>query len=124
MSVRIYNISGVGLVIGEKLSQDNEYVYLNYPGVIVAQMTQQGKQLAIVEIVPEICRGRDEIMKRFPLKKNLIFYSGKPVAEAIKVYEQYTAQLQTRLTGIQVVGAGAIPKEPINNKHRQSMRLV
>lgn len=66
MSVRIYNISGVGLVIGEKLSQDNDYVYLSYPGVIVTQMTQQGKKSAIVEIVLEIFRGRDEMMKRFP----------------------------------------------------------
>lgn len=40
MSVRIYNISGIGVVIGEKLNQDNEYVYLKYPGVIISQMTQ------------------------------------------------------------------------------------
>lgn len=112
MSIRIYNISGIGIVIGEKLNQDNEYVYLKYPGVIISQMTQQGQQQsAIAEIVPTMFKGRDEMLKRFPLRKYLIFYSGKPVVEMIKVYEQYASQLQTRLTGIQVVGAGAMPKE-------------
>lgn len=58
------------------------------------------------------------MLKRFPLKKCLIVFGGQPVPEMIKTYEQYATQLQTRLTGIQIVGAGAMPKGPIDNKHR------
>lgn len=42
MSIKIYNVNGMGLVVGEKLSQDNDFVYLEYPGILIMQMTQRG----------------------------------------------------------------------------------
>jgi hypothetical protein len=116
MSIRIYNVNGIGIVIGEKLSQDNDYVYLKYPGAFVQQMTQNGQQTVMAEIVPAIFEGRDEMLKRFPLKKSLIICGGRPVSQMSEVYEQYATQLQSRLSGIQVVGAGAMPKQTVNNR--------
>ena len=125
MSIKIYNVTGLGLVIGEKLSQDNENVYLKYPAILVLQApTQQGPKDLLIEPIPPIFKGRNEMLKRFSIKKSMVLYGGQAEDKVIEMYEQYVFQLQTRLTGIQVVGAGAMPKEPINNKHRKPMRLV
>lgn len=125
MSIKIYNVTGLGIVIGEKLSQDNDNVYLKYPAVLVLQApTQQGPKDLLIEPIPPIFKGRNEMLKRFKIKKTLILYGGQPESKVIELYEQYVTQLQIRLTGIQIVGAGAIPKEPINNKHQKPMRLV
>jgi len=114
MSIKIYNTTGLGIVIGEKISQDNDNVYLKYPGIFIQQMTQQGQQQsAIMEAVPPLFKGRDEMLKRFSLKKSIIIYSGQLDAGVVIAYEQYATKLQTRLTGIQVVGANVIPKKPL-----------
>ena len=119
MSTKIYNVTGLGLVIGEKLSQDNDNIYLKYPAVLVLQApTQQGPRDMLIEPVPHVFSGRDEMLKRFALKKHLIICGGKLEPNVIEMYSQYAAQLQARLTGIQVVSAGAMPKSPINNKPR------
>ena len=125
MSIKIYHVSTLGIVIGEKLSQDNDNIYLKYPAVLVLQApTQQGLRDLLIEPVPPIFKGRNEMLKRFSIKKAMILYGGQAEDKVIEMYEQYVFQLQTRLTGIQVVGAGAMPKETINNKHQKPMRLV
>lgn len=117
MSIKIYNVNGLGLVIGEKLSQDNDNIYLEYPAVLVLQApTQQGPRDVLIEPVPHVFKGRNEMLKRFRIKKAMLLYGGQPEPKVIELYEEYAAQLQVRLTGIQVVGAGAMPKPPINNK--------
>lgn len=110
MSIKLYNVIGMGLVVGEKLSQDNDSVYLKYPGVFVQQMTQQGQpQAMIVEAVPPMFKGRDEMLSRLPIKKSMILYSGQPVPEMVSLYENYKVKLQARITGIHVVGANSVP---------------
>ncbi len=111
MSIKIYNVNGMGMVIGEKIAQDDDFIYLKYPGIFIQQMTQQGQQQpAMIEAIPPLFKGRDEMMKRFPLKKIMILYGGQPAPKVVEFYEQYVKQLQTRLTGIEVVGANAIPR--------------
>lgn len=119
MSIKIYNTTGLGFVLGEKISQDDDFVYLKYPGIFVQQMTQQGQpQSVIIEAVPPFFKGRDEMLKRFPLKKSMIIYGGQPEIKVVEAYEQYATQLQTRLTGIHVVGANTIPHKLINNNEK------
>ena len=111
MSVRLYSATGIGFIIGEKISQDEKNVYLKYPAVLVLQaQTPQGPRDMLMEPVPNIFASKEEMMKRFSLKKDIIIYGGKPEQKLAEMYEQYATQLQTRLSGIQVVGAGAIPR--------------
>ena len=120
MSIKIYNVTGLGIVIGEKLRQDNDNICLKYPAIFVLQApTHQGPRDLLIEPVPPVFKGRDEMLKRFSVKKSMILYGGQAEVKAIKLYEQYVIQLQTRLAGIQIVGAGAMPKEPVNNKHQR-----
>ena len=43
MTIKIYNVIGMGLVMGEKIRQDNEKIYLGYPGIVVPnQQTKDG----------------------------------------------------------------------------------
>jgi len=114
MSIKIYNINGMGLVIGEKISQDNDFIYLEYPGIFIQQVSQRGERHdSIVEAVPPVFKGRDEILKRLPLKKSMIIYGGQPVPQMVKLYEQYVIRLKERITGIQIVGANAMPRQPL-----------
>ena len=104
MSIKLYNVTGLGFVIGEKISQENDYIYLEYPAIIAMQVsTPQGVKDVMVEPVPPIFIGRNEILKRFPLKKSLIIYSGKPTDKVSELYGEYTTQLQSRLSGIHLV---------------------
>jgi len=110
VSIKLYNVNGIGLIIGEKLSQDSEFVYLKYPGIFIQQRTAQGQpQNVIVEPVPPIFKGRDEMLKRLPVKKAMIIYSGQPIPEMFELYEQYSTKLRTRIAGIHVVGSNSIP---------------
>jgi len=113
MSIKIYNINGMGLVIGEKISQDNEFVYLEYPGIFIQQVSQRGERHdSIIEAVPPVFNGRDEMLERLPLKKAMIIYGGQPIPQMIELYEQYVARLKARISGIQIVGANAMPRQP------------
>jgi len=112
MSIKLYNVNGIGLLIGEKLSQDDDFVYLKYPGIFTQRTDQRGQpHNTIMEPVPPIFKGRNEMLSRFPLKKAMIIYAGQPIPEMAELYEQYRIKLQARITGIHVVGANAIPKE-------------
>ena len=106
MSIKLYNVNGIGLIIGEKLSQDSEFVYLKYPGIFIQQRTQQGQpQNVIVEPVPPIFKGRDEMLSRLPIKKAMIIYGGQPILEMFELYEKYSAKLQARIAGDNAVGS-------------------
>lgn len=112
MSIKLYNVNGMGLVIGEKISQDSNFVYLQYPGIFVQQRTQQGQpQNVMVEPVPPIFKGRDEMLKRLPVKKAMIIYGGRPTYETTVLYEEHVARLINRLTGIVVGGMPPIKKD-------------
>lgn len=103
MSIKLYNVNGMGLVAGEKISQDSNFIYLQYPGIFVQQRTQQGQpQNVMVEPVPPIFKGRDGMLRRFPIKKAMIIYGGQPTPEMVKLYEQYETQLRTRISGVQI----------------------
>lgn len=104
MSIKIYNVNGIGLVIGEKISQDSNFVYLQYPGIFVQHRTQQGQpQNVMIEPVPPIFKGRDEMLRRLPIKKAMIIYGGQPTDETRVLYEEYAAQLRVRIMGLEIV---------------------
>jgi len=110
MSIKLYNANGIGLLIGEKLSQDDDFVYLKYPGIFIQRIDQRGQpHNTIMGPVPPIFKGRNEILSRFPLKKAMIIYAGYPIPEMAELYEQYRVKLQARIAGDNAVGSSAIP---------------
>ena len=117
MSVKIYNVLGMGFVVGEKKSQDNEFIYLEYPAIYSPQMqTPEGPREIMFEAIPQFFKGRDEMLKRFRLKKSMIIFSGKPEDKMLNNYGLYVNQLRTRLSGIRVVGSGALQQLPKDGK--------
>lgn len=115
MSIKIYNVIGVGLIVGEKLGQDSDgdVVYLKYPGVVVPnQQTRDGIQTLMVPAVPEFFAGHQEMLKKFPLKKQHILYSGVPHSNILELYDNYTKKIIQAFTGIIKVGADAMNKLP------------
>jgi len=113
MSVKVYNVIGMGMVVGEKIEQDNENIYLRHPGVFVPnQQTRQGMQNLMVEPIPPFFAGKDEMLKRFVIKKRNVLYSGKPDTILMELYQQYEKDLRQRLSGIRLVNANAIARLP------------
>ena len=113
MSVKVYNVIGIGILVGEKIEQDNENIYLRHPGVFVPnQQTRQGMQNLMMEPVPPFIVGKDEMLKRFVIKKRNVLYSGKPDMILMELYQQYEKDLRQRISGIKLVGADALSRLP------------
>ena len=113
MSVKIYNVLGMGFVVGEKKSQDKDFIYLEYPAIFSPQMqTPDGIQDVMFEAIPQFFNGRNEMLKRFQLKKALVLFSGKPNDHVLKNYGLYVQQLRAKISGIRVVGSDAMSKLP------------
>lgn len=114
MGIKIYNVVGLGFIVGEKIdlnkitAKDNGKIYLEYPGMLILnqQTKQGGLQHLMVEPIPDVFAGKDDFLKQFPIKKKDIVLSGKPVPDIIKLYSQYHSNLVTRITGIKVVRPG------------------
>lgn len=119
MTIKIYNVIGIGLLVGEKIEQNANQIFLKYPGVLLlGQRTQQGPRDLMFEPVPKAFAGRNEMLKRFKLDKNHILFSGKPHDNVIKLYQDYSKDLEKELTGkrIDVVDQSALNRLPKNAK--------
>lgn len=117
MTVKIYNVIGVGLVVGEKIRQDNEKIYLKYPGVIVPnQQTKDGMRNLMVPPIPTFFDGQLEMLREFPLKKIHVSISGKPSSETLELYLDYSKKVRQAVTGIKVMGSDAMSRLPRTGK--------
>ncbi len=123
MSIKIYNVIGMGFVVGEKKSQDNDFIYLEYPGIFQPQMqTPDGLMDVMFEAIPQVFIGRNEMLKRFQLKKALVIFSGKPNDHVLKNYGIYVQQLRAKISGIRVVGSGAMKKLPTDKNGKPILK--
>jgi len=117
MSITIYNVMGQGFVVGQKIEKDDTFIYLKYPGLFLPQQrTQQGPRDAMAEPLPNILAGRDEMLNRFPVKKSLIVYSGRPNGPIMDLYQQYERNIRARISGLKLVSADATNHLPRNAK--------
>ena len=113
MSVKIYNVIGIGFIMGEKIEQDDENIYLKHPGVLILnQKIPKGMQHLIGEPVPPIFAGKDEMLKRFAIKKRNVVFSGKPDIQTMEFYQRYENDLRQRMSGIRLVSADALKHLP------------
>ena len=117
MTVKIYKVIGLGLVMGEKIKQDDESVYLKYPGVALPnQQTEAGPQNIMIEPVHNFFSGKDDLLRNFPIRKANVLYSGTPTKEAMILYEDYSKMLRERLTGIKEASADDLNRFPSGGK--------
>jgi len=113
MTIKIYNVIGLGLVMGEKIKQDDDKIYLKYPGVALPnQRTQQGQQHLMIEPVHDFFAGKNALLGMFPIKKIHVIYSGAPSKEALMLYENYLSKTREKLSGLKIVGADAMKHLP------------
>ena len=113
MGIKIYTTVGLGILVGEKIKQDDEKVYLKHPGVLVPnQKTRDGIRNLLALPVTEFFAGYLDLLKEFPLKKNLIIFSGRPAPGVLSLYDNYCVQLTEMMTGIIKVGADAMNNLP------------
>ena len=114
MGLKLFNVIGVGFVAGEVVDSSNDTIYLKFPGVLKAFQTPQGTALHVADIVPEFLDNHRELVERFPLKRNQILMEGGAKPEMENIYGEFVKDLIRRLTGIHLVGAGAmggLPKD-------------
>lgn len=110
---------GIGILVGEKIKQDDEKIYLKHPGVIVPnQQTKEGIRNLMVPPVPEFFAGHLDLLREFPLKKSLIIFSGRPVPDVLNMYDNYCAKLTQMMSGIVMAGADALNKLPKTGEGR------
>jgi len=113
MSIKIYNIIGMGFIIGEKIKQDDEKIYIKYPGMLlVGQQTRQGIQDLISDPIPNIFAGKNDLLKNFSIKKENVLYSGMPTAAILELYSRYSVALQEQITGIKIVSGNTTKDLP------------
>uniref|UniRef100_A0A6M3K8E4 Uncharacterized protein n=1 Tax=viral metagenome TaxID=1070528 RepID=A0A6M3K8E4_9ZZZZ len=90
MRIKIHNVMGLGFFIGEKIDEDDEKIYLKYPGMLLPnQRTQQGFQDLIMDPIPTMFANKNDLMKKFPIKKNNELYHGKPTMEILNLYSEF-----------------------------------
>ena len=113
MTVKIYNVIGMGFVIGEKIESDDKHIYLKHPGIFIPNyQTRQGQIPAIADPVPEFFVGKNDLLKRFPIKRIHIVFSGKPDINLMALYQQHENNLRQRMSGIRLVSADALSRLP------------
>jgi len=113
--VKVYSVIGIGFLIGEKIIEEVEregYICLKYPGVLSSIQTPEGIRDMIRQAIPTFVLEADEMLKRFPLMKDLILFEGTPDAKLFSIYKNFVSNLQERLTGIKMAPAGAINALP------------
>ena len=116
MGLKLFNVIGVGFVAGEVVDSSNDTIYLKFPGVLKAFQTPQGTALHVADIVPEFLDNHRELVERFPLKRNQILMAGGAKPEMENIYGEFVKDLIRRLTGIHLVGAGAMGNLPKDDK--------
>ncbi len=117
MTITIYNVRRIGLVVGEKIKQDDEKIYLEYPSVLVPnQQTKQGIQNIMVPPIPNFFAGQFEMLKKFEIEKKDVTLSGAPSQEVIKLYEDYSEKIREAVTGIKKANANVLNCLPKNGK--------
>jgi hypothetical protein len=113
MGIKIYTTIGLGILVGEKIKQDDEKVYLKHPGVLVPnQKTREGIKNLMAPPVPDFFAGYLDLLREFPLKKSLIVFSGRPAPGVLSMYDNYCTQLMEMMTGIVRVSADAMNNLP------------
>lgn len=113
MSVKIYNVIGMGFVVGNKIEADDKHIYLKYPGLFIPNyQTQQGIVPVMADPVPEFFANRKDLLNRFPIKRIHIIFSGKPGTNLTALYQQHENNVRQMLSGIRLVGADALSKLP------------
>ena len=117
MSIKIYNVMGIGLIVGEKILSDDNKIYLKYPAMLVPeQQTQQGVKNLMIDPIPNVFAGKNDMLKRFPIKKDNINYSGKPTPEVLELYLRFASALEEQVTGIKKADNSDLAKLPRNGK--------
>ena len=115
--IKIYAVKNKGLIVGEKIKQDDESVYLKYPGIIFPnQETKQGFQHLMAPPIPEFFAGQWEMLKEFKIEKKDITLSGTPSQQIMDLYEDYLKINREKITGIKEAGADALAHLPKNAK--------
>jgi len=120
----IYKVLGEGFVIGEELRCTRENIWLKYPAVLKMFPGQKQNEVIFkcVDLVPNFFDDFESLIKKFPLKQNLVYMRSKPDPTANQLYGQYLKKLTRRLMNIEIVGADALknlPKPPDGGHRKQ-----
>jgi len=118
MSLKLYSVMGIGLIVGVKVETDEENIYLKHPGIYYANQQRDGRvQHMMMDPIPDgILESKNEILKRFPIKKSLILFSGKPTVNLISLYQQHEKNVIQRMTGLRLVSSDALNHLPKTGK--------
>jgi len=111
--VKIFDVLGFGQLIGKvKRSTDTHYI-IEHPGKLSVTPAHGGDfSIKIVLFIFPFVKNQKELLKEFPLRKDLIFFFGKADDAFANVWEQHVRECQGVISGIQVVGSNALANLP------------
>lgn len=110
-NLKVFNVVGIGYVIGQVLSVKKGITFLRYPAQ-VRVISDENNQLCFrcIDLVPEFLSNFDALIKNFPLKSEVVIMTGglKPPLE--KIYDVYLKELTKRLSGIDLLSPEEVEK--------------
>ena len=117
MPIKMYSVIGYGMVVGKRSGQDNENIYLEYPGVLVPnQQMRDGNRHLMAPPIGDLWAGENELLTYFPIKKIHVLLSGSPSPDVLKLYSDYSKQLRESITGIKEATADDLNRLPRDGK--------
>jgi len=117
MSIKIFRIIGGGDIIGEVVNESETTVFLKFPGSIVFLQDERTNQVAIQvkNFIQPFYKNNQELIKKFPLKKTMIFFSGDLKEDICPAYQDYVRNMIHALSGIRLATPGDMNKLPSIN---------
>jgi len=120
MKLRIYKMLGEGFVVAEELERTKENVFVKYPAVLKMFPTQKQGEIVFkfVDLVPEFFEDFEKLIKKFPLKRHLVYMTARPNQTVRDWYGQYLKDLTKKMMNIDIVSADVLknlPKPPGRN---------
>lgn len=122
--LKIYKVLGEGFVIGEELERTKENIWLRYPSVFKAFPGQEQGEFFFkcIDLVPKFFDNFESMIKKFPLKRNLVYMESGLNDQLKNLYDSYLKDLTKRMMNIDVVGEEALnhlPPAPDGRNRRQ-----
>lgn len=114
MNVKIYLTIGLGYIIGDVVSEDYDYINMQYAGKVGA--SAQGVMIA--EPISPWFNNAEELIRGFKIPTDIIILEGYAHPDLASAYEQYAQKFKAKSAGLVIAKASDIPNNVTPFKRR------
>jgi len=116
LGLKMFNVVGIGFLAGEVVDANKDTIFLKFPGVLQGYNMPEGTGFGFIDFVPDFFPNYRELLEKTSLPRGLILLQGDLDLKLVQVYEIYVKKLIKKLTGLHIVGAGALGDLPKDGK--------